>query len=129
MKSNFSFLESAFPVLEQFGRKAENYLYSDSNSCLMKLGMIGETIVSLMFVYDNIPLPADNKAVNCISTLAQEGLLTRDLVDILHALRKARNRAAHENYSSVTDGKALLQMAHSLCDAAFGRWIFSLPTM
>lgn len=31
--------------------------YSDSNSCQMKLGMIGETIVNLIFSYDRIPLP------------------------------------------------------------------------
>ena len=54
MKSNFEFLDKEFPVLSQFGKKAEAYLYSDSNSCLMKLGMIGETVVNLMFTYDRI---------------------------------------------------------------------------
>lgn len=49
MVSNFEFLEKDFPVLANFGELAEKYCYSDSNSCLMKLGMIGETIVNLMF--------------------------------------------------------------------------------
>ena len=31
-------------------------------------------------------------------------------------LRKVRNKAVHENYSSVEEGKVLLQMAHSLCE-------------
>lgn len=101
MKSNFDFLDKEFPVLAQFGKKAEAYLYSDSNSCLMKLGMIGETIVNLMFAYDRIALPKENTAVNRITVLSQEGMLTRDLVDVLHALRKARNKAVHENYASV----------------------------
>ena len=57
MESNFAFLEEDFPVLVQFGRNAETYLYSDSNSCPMKLGMIGETIVNLMFTYDRLRLP------------------------------------------------------------------------
>ena len=92
MKSNFEFLDKEFPVLSQFGKKAEAYLYSDSNSCLMKLGMIGETIVNLMFTYDRIMPPPENTAVNRIGVLFREGLLTQDLVDILHALRKARNR-------------------------------------
>ena len=125
MKSNFFFLESDFPVLAQFGQKAEAYLYSDSNSCLMKLGMIGETIVNLMFTYDRITLPVDNTAVNRITTLFREGLLTQDLVDILHALRKTRNKAVHDNYASVSDGKSLLQMAHSLCEwfmQTYGDW-------
>lgn len=123
--SNFAFLEEKFPVLANFGSLAEKYCYSDSNSCLMKLGMIGETIVNLIFKYDRIPLPYDNTAVARISTLLREGMISRDLSDILHALRKARNRAVHENYSSVEDGKSLLQMAYSLCEwfmQTYGDW-------
>ena len=125
MKSNFYFLEADFPVLAQFGQKAKAYLYSDTNSCLMKLGMIGETIVNLMFTYDRITLPIENTAVNRITTLFREGLLTQDLVDILHALRKTRNKAVHDNYASVSEGKTLLQMAHSLCEwfmQTYGDW-------
>ena len=136
MKSNFDFLDKEFPVLAQFGKKAEAYLYSDSNSCLMKLGMIGETIVNLMFAYDRIALPKENTAVNRITVLSQEGMLTRDLVDVLHALRKARNKAVHENYASVDEGKVLLQMAHGLCEwfmQTYGNWdyqpaAFVMPT-
>ena len=125
MKSNFDFLKDRFPVLANFGELAEKYLYGDSNSCLMKLGMIGETIVNLIFTYDRIPLPFDNTAVNRIDTLFREGMITRDLSDILHALRKIRNKAVHENYSSVADGKNLIQMAYSLCEwfmQTYGDW-------
>ena len=125
MKSNFSFLNDKFPVLASFGALAERYCYSDSNSCLMKLGMIGETVVNLIFSYDRVPFPRENTAIARIHTLLQDGLITRDLSDILHALRKVRNRAAHENYESVTDAKALLQMAHSLCEwfmQTYGDW-------
>ena len=45
---NFEFLEKSFPVLSNLGSMAENYLYSDTNSCLIKLGLFGETIVNLM---------------------------------------------------------------------------------
>ena len=125
MYSNFAFLKEKFPVLANFGRLAERYVYSDSNSCLMKLGMIGETIVNLIFSYDRIPLPYDNTAVVRIDTLLREGMITRDLSDILHALRKIRNKAVHENYSSVADGKTMLQMAYSLCEwfmQTYGDW-------
>lgn len=125
MKSNFAFLNNTFPVLGKFGELAEKYLYSDSNSCLMKLGMIGETIVHLIFTYDRIPLPRDNTAVKRIDALFREGMITRDLADILHALRKIRNKATHENYSSIEDGKTLLQMAYSLSEwfmQTYGDW-------
>lgn len=82
MKSNFAFLNDTFPVLANFGSLAEEYCYSDSNSCLIKLGMIGETIVNLIYSYDRISLPWDNTAVNRIDVLLKEGLITRDLSDI-----------------------------------------------
>lgn len=125
MGSNFIFLNDQFPVLGNFGELAEKYLYSDSNSCLMKLGMIGETIVNLIFTYDQIPLPRENTAVKRIDVLLREGMITRDLSDILHALRKIRNKAVHENYASVEKGKALIQMAHSLSEwfmQTYGDW-------
>lgn len=40
----------------------------------MKLGMIGETVVNLMFRYDHIPAPYDNTAVTRIDTLYREGI-------------------------------------------------------
>lgn len=127
MTSNFEFLERDFPVLANFGELAEKYCYSDSNSCLMKLGMIGETIVNLMFTYDRIALPQDNTAVARIDTLVREGLLTRDLATILHGLRKVRNKAVHENYSSVTDSKNFLPMAYGMCEwfmQTYGDWSY-----
>lgn len=125
MASNFKFLETEFPVLANFGNLAEQYCYTDPNSCLMKLGMIGETIVNLMFTYDKIPIPYDNSAVNRINVLSTEGLLTRDLTDILHALRKVRNKAVHENYSESSDCPVFLQMAYSLSEwfmQTYGDW-------
>lgn len=98
MNSNFKFLEETFPVLANFGELAEQYCYHDSNSCLMKLGMIGETIVNLIFTYDKIPFPNDNTAVNRINTLIREGMITQDLADILHALRKKRNLVSQQLY-------------------------------
>lgn len=125
MKSNFLFLADDFPVLAHMGGLAESYLYSDSNSCIMKLGMMAETIVNLIYTYDKISLPYDNTASNRINILSQEGYITRELVDILHALRKARNKATHENFSSVQDGKTLIQMAYGLCEwfmQTYGDW-------
>lgn len=125
MSSNFAFLKESFPVLANFGELAEKYLYSDSNSCLMKLGMIGETIVNLIFTYDNLTLPKDNTAAARIDVLLREGMITRDLAELLHVLRKIRNKAVHENYSSVQDGRAVIQMAYSLCEwfmQTYGDW-------
>ena len=123
--SNFSFLEEKFPVLANFGNLAEQYCYSDPNSSLLKSGMIGETIINLIFRYDNIPLPYDNTAVAKIDTVYREGLITRDLCDIFHTLRKLRNKAAHENYGAVEEAVMVLEMAYSICEwfmQTYGDW-------
>ena len=115
MNSNFEFLEKAFPVLSQIGSTAEDYLYTDTNSCLIKLGLFGETIVNIMLKLDNIAPPSyDNTHANRIKLLKQNGLLPKDIDDILYSLRMTRNKAIHANYDSFEDCKILLEMAYNL---------------
>lgn len=56
----------------------------------MKLGMIGESIVNLMFTYDRIALPQDNTTMARIDTLVREGLLTRDALHEYRRVSKIR---------------------------------------
>lgn len=129
MKSNFIFLEPNFPILAQIGSAAEEYLYSDPNSCLIKLGMMGETIVNLMLQLDQIQPPSyDNTHANRIKLLKSQGLLPREIDDILYSLRMARNKAVHDNYDSLEDCKVLMGMAHELCIwfmQTYGDWQYS----
>lgn len=129
MKSNFDFLEKAFPSLAGLGSIAENYLYTDPNSCLIKLGMFGETVVNLMLELDKIKPPEyDNTHANRIKLLKREGMLPTDVDDILYALRKARNKAAHEGYESLEDGITLLEMAYTIgvwFMQVYGEWDYA----
>lgn len=129
MKSNFIFLDRTFPILAQIGSAAEEYLYSDPNSCLIKLGLIGETIVNLMMQLDHIQPPAyDNTHANRIKSLKAQGLLPREIDDILYSLRMARNKAVHANYDSLEDCKVLMGMAHELCIwfmQTYGDWQYN----
>ena len=125
--SNFSFLQERFPVLAKLGDFAEQYCLSDPNSSIMKSGMMNETLVNLIFTFDRLPLPVENTAVNRINTLFREGMITRDISDIMHALRKARNEASHENYDDSEKAKILLEMAYSLSEwfmQTYGDWSY-----
>ncbi len=116
MKSNFQFLRAKFPALAELGGLAEKYLYSDANSCLMKLGQIGENVVNLIYGYDRIqPLDGDN-AASRIVRLKNLGQIDTVLSEQLHALRRARNKAAHENCNSESDARVLLQTAYGVCE-------------
>ncbi|MBP2656538.1 MAG: type restriction protein, res subunit [Firmicutes bacterium] len=130
MKSNFQFLDQNFPVLAKLGEMAEGYLYTDTNTCLIKLGLFGESIVNLMLQLDQIDFPAyDNTHANRIKLLKKEGLLSQDLDDIFYALRVARNKAVHAGYDSFEDCVTLLKMAHSLGTwfmQTYGDWQYNL---
>lgn len=118
MASGFSFLRTQFPGLEKTGEFAERYLYSDSNSCLFKLGLLCEDIVNKMFDFDNIKLPYQVKdtLVNKIRLLENEEYITEDLARIMHRLRLGGNEARHEGKESLQKAKLLLPQAHSLCE-------------
>lgn len=136
MKSNFEFLNKSFPVLSGLGGTAENYLYTDTNSCLIKLGLFGETIVNLMLQLDGIAPPEfENTHANRIKLLKKEGLISQNIDDILYSLRTTRNKAVHNNYDSFDDCVTLMEMAHNLAIwfmQTYGDWqyqpeVFILP--
>ncbi len=127
VKSNFTFLESKWPVLSDLGKLAEKNIYNDSNTTLIKLGMIGEHIVDYMFAYDNLDSPQDNKQVTKIKILKNNDLLPYEIDQILYVLRTNRNKAAHENYSSVEDAKTNTSLTFKLgvwFMQTYGEWDF-----
>lgn len=115
MKSNFAFLEEKWSLLASIGSMAEKYIYTDSNSCLFKLGLFGEAIVHLMFKLDNIEEPqTENTHANRIKVLSSEGLIPKDIDDVLYPLRITRNKATHDGYESIEQSKILVEFAYKL---------------
>lgn len=114
MASNFDFLTRYWPDLAQIGGTAECYLYSDPNACIYKLGMFGERVVDEMFKFDHIPEPEDSRQANKVRILKHEGLIPKNIDDILYALRKTRNNAVHAGLNSLDDAKTLLRMTYNL---------------
>lgn len=128
MASGFSFLRTQFPGLEKTGEFAERYLYSDSNSCLFKLGLLCEDIVNKMFDFDNIAMPYQMKdtLVNKIRLLENEEYITEDLARIMHRLRLGGNEARHEGTDSLQKAKLLLPQAYTLRMVYAGVWRLQL---
>ena len=115
MKSNFEFLHRFWPALAEIGSIAENYLFSDPNSCIIKLGMFGERVVSEIFAVEHLRIPEmDDSQAARIRILKREGLLPANIDDIFYALRQQRNRAVHAGLDSLTDAKTLLEMTWRL---------------
>lgn len=115
MKSNFEFLNRYWPVLAQLGANAENYLYSDPNACIYKLGIFAERLVQEILVFEHIDEPkTDNTHANRIRLLKRAGLLPHEIASTLYVLRKTRNSAVHTGTDSIDEAKMLLSMTYNL---------------
>lgn len=112
---NFLFLKSHWEDLANMGELAEKYVFSDPNASMYKQGIFAETIVKYMLAYDGIPEPViDNTHSNRIRELRHNGLLPKDIDDVLYVIRKTRNDASHEGYDNVQRAKDNLRLAFSL---------------
>lgn len=129
MKSNFQFLDIYWPVLAKIGEAAENYLYSDPNTCIYKLGMFSERFVQEMLVFEKMSAPSnDDSQIGRIRLLKRAGLLPADIENTLHILRKTRNKAVHDGADSLDDAKMLLSMTHNLAVwfmQTYGDWKYN----
>lgn len=112
---NFVFLKEKWPELAKMGELAEKYLFTDSNTCFIKMGLLAEHIVKYMLAYDGIEEPErDNTHANRINILRRNDLLPREIDNILYILRKTRNDAAHNGMESFDKGKDNLELCYDL---------------
>lgn len=113
--SNFEFLVDKWAELARIGELAEQYLYSDTNTCIIKMGMLAEHIVEYMLAYDGIAEPIyDNTHANRIKLLKRNDLLPREIDNILYVLRKTRNEAVHAGMESLEKAKDNLVLTYDL---------------
>lgn len=112
---NFSFLKSHWEDLEKTGSLAEDYVYSDPNTSMIKQGLFAERLVKYMLAYDGISEPqADNTHANRIRLLKDYDLLPRDIDNTLYVLRRVRNEAAHGGLDDVDRAKDNLKLTYDL---------------
>ena len=131
MKSNFEFLNRYWPALAQIGETAENYLYSDPNACIFKIGLFAERLVQEILVFEQMTEPeVDNTHANRIRLLKRAGLLPHEIDNTLYLLRKTRNSAVHAGADSVDEAKTLLSMTYNLAVwfmETYGDWGYIAP--
>jgi type I restriction enzyme R subunit len=83
MTSNFAFLAKYWEDIAQIGLAAETYLYTDSNACIYKLGLLAERIVSEICRFEAISLPDDARQIDKIRKLSNDGLLPDNIVNTI----------------------------------------------
>jgi hypothetical protein len=114
MQSNFSFLKTKWSNLAEIAELAEENLYQDPNTTIIKLRMFTEQIVDYIYAYDNLEEPEENSFFNKLKLLEREELIQGEIEDVFHTLRIEGNKGVHESLDSTETAKTLLSLSHKL---------------
>ena len=128
--SNFAFLSKRWPVLASLGQLAEEYLYTDPNSAMIKIRQFGETMAQIILATEKTPEPEDRTQNSRLHLLKQDGTLTADLLTFFHTIKNIGNNAVHGLYNSQTDANTALSYAFTLSVwfmQTYGDWQFGAP--
>ena len=95
--SNFGFLEAHCGRLARLGALAERHFREDPPAALIKLRRLGEFIAKDVAARQAL-LPTTSATFDdVLRALKARGVLTREIADFFHHLRREGNAAAHED--------------------------------
>lgn len=131
MAGNFEFLHDRWEILSDLGEMAERNLFIDPNTSLIKLRMFGETLTKYICAMEEMDETKELTQVDRLSQLKRDDLISDDIVDYLHTLRKIGNKAVHESgYGSTREAQASTLLAFRLSVwfmQVYGDWNFQAP--
>ncbi len=106
--SNFTFLETEFPILFNIACSAEYNLHSDPVTALWKLRVFEEKIVDYLFEEHNLEKPRENTLHNRTRVLEDERILQPNIASLIHNIKQKGNIATHESKGTLEDAKTIL---------------------
>ena len=122
MKSfNFSFLVTEYPQLAHLGRLAEYNMYIDPSNALIKLRIFTEKVVAYIIDYEGVEHTDYKDQSQKIQVLHYEGILSKDINDFFHQVRKSGNNAAHSNKGTSAEAKFMLRKTLKIA-----QWFYSV---
>lgn len=131
MAGNFEFLHKRWEILSNLGEMAERNLFIDPNTSLIKLRMYGETLTKYVCAMEGMDETKELTQVDRLSQLKRDDLISDEIVDYLHTLRKIGNKAVHESaYGTTREAQTLTQLAFRLgiwFMQVYGDWDFQAP--
>ncbi|MDR2267743.1 MAG: type I restriction-modification system endonuclease [Christensenellaceae bacterium] len=96
--SNFIFLKGNYPELFKLAFLAEQNYVRDTQICVSKLGVFLESITKYICAYEQIELLYGDTQTNRLRELKYKSILSRDIEEVFHVVRKMRNKVQYENY-------------------------------
>ena len=112
--SNFDHLAELDPHLAAFGGFAERYFVDDPNTALIKTRQFGERLAILIAESIGVPVDRQPAFADVLREIQVGGSAPRDVLDILHRLRRHGNVAAHDGAGDRRDAFEALKLCHRL---------------
>jgi type I restriction enzyme R subunit len=112
--SSFRFLQPDEPQLYRLGMLAEHYFSEDPNTCNIKLRPFSELVAQFTASRLGLPVAQSDNLSDLLRLLKIECNLPKQVLEILHSLRIAGNRAAHQNADDHSSALSGLKLAHQL---------------
>jgi len=111
---NFGFLTSHDPFLESLGAAAERYFADDPAAALFKLRLLGEQLAKRAAALTGVFVTDGDAQTDVLRRLQDRRVVTREVSDLFHSVRKAGNAAAHEGRGTKMDALQQLKVARQL---------------
>ncbi len=111
---NFAYLAYHDQRLVALGTQAEQQFGSDPSVCLIKLRLFGEVLAQRAAAKLGLYLSPDEKQIDLINRLWDEGAFNADVKGLFHDLRRAGNAAVHEGWGDHDEALHQLKMARQL---------------
>ncbi len=112
--SNFSFLGAHDPRLMQLGAFAERYFKDDPGTAIIKLRQFAELLSKTVAAHHALYLDEGQTFEETLRRLSYERVITKEVADVFHALRKVGNRAVHEASGDHRSALPALKFARQL---------------
>lgn len=113
--SNFDHLQPLSKELHRLGVLAERFFADDANTSLIKCRQFMEFMVKEVAARSGIYQPEERDTVNdLLRKLKSQGILAREVTDVLHTLRKLGNRAVHSHSGASSDALSALKLCFTL---------------
>lgn len=112
--ANFAFLAEHDPLLLRLCVSAERNYHDDPNTTVIKLRQFGEAVVRHLAAVFNITATPEQTQADLLRMLQVRRVLDRNVVELLHYLRREGNQAAHEFETTPQQAKSALKIAREL---------------
>lgn len=111
--ANFGFLAASYAQLEGIAANAERDWSRDPVGCLMRLRLFAEMVAFKTATRLHLPVGSAQKFADVVEALERKGIAPEP-VELLHAVRRRGNDAAHRGEGGADDALAALRQTWQL---------------